>query len=55
VGVKRDQVPYSEILALTFKSMMGFTIIYVIIAVYSILTFIKFNKTYPRLLAAPEI
>ena len=35
--------------------MMGFTIVYVIIAIYSILSFIKFNKTYPKLLSAPEI
>ena len=54
-GVKREEVGFAGVQAMNFKTMMGFTVVYVIVAVYSIYTLISYNSKYPKLLSRPEI
>lgn len=48
-------MPFSESKAIDFKVMMCFTVIYIIIALYSIYMVYSYNKKYPKLLSAPEV
>jgi hypothetical protein len=54
-GVVRKDLLQADILAKNFNIMMGFLVVYAIVAVLSFVMVVRYNQQYPKLLSSPEV